>query len=148
YRYGADYEGRSIHSLYLEIAADNGWVGLSLYLSVCFSAWLSLRRARRMLKGRQDREARKAYAVCCGVEGSLVVFWVGAAFLSLEVFELPYVLYLLCAQLPLVAGVAPESEAAPPETSEEEMASHEEGPDEESPDACAEECPAAVGWDG
>jgi probable O-glycosylation ligase (exosortase A-associated) len=148
YQYGADYEGRSIHSLYLEIAADNGWVGLGLYLSMCFSAWLSLRRARRLLRERQDPEGQKAYAVCCGVEGSLVVFFVGATFLSLEVFELPYVLFLICAQLPLVAGVAPEPEAAPPETSEEEMSSHDEGPDGDSPDNHAEECPAAVGWDG
>jgi hypothetical protein len=43
-----------------------------------------------------------AYAIACGVEGSIAVFFVGSLFLSLEVFELPYVLLLLGTQLPLV----------------------------------------------
>ena len=34
YQYGADMEGRTIHSQYLQIAADNGFVGLGLYLAV------------------------------------------------------------------------------------------------------------------
>ncbi|MFI4983399.1 MAG: O-antigen ligase family protein, partial [Nevskiales bacterium] len=45
--YGADAEGRTIHSQYLQIAADNGFVGLGLYLGVLATAWSSLRRVRR-----------------------------------------------------------------------------------------------------
>jgi probable O-glycosylation ligase (exosortase A-associated) len=105
HQYGADMEGRTIHSQYFQIAADNGWVGLGVYLAALFSVWLSVRRARRMLKNRQDEEARRAYAVACGVEGAMAVFCFGAAFLSLEAFELPYLLLFLGAQVPGVRGV-------------------------------------------
>jgi probable O-glycosylation ligase (exosortase A-associated) len=110
YQNGADFEGRTIHSQYFQIAADNGWLGLSVYLMVQLSVWLSIRRAMRMLKGREDEEARRAYAVAGGVEGAMVVFWFGAVFLSLEAFELPYLLLFLGAQLPLVRGVCVASE--------------------------------------
>jgi O-antigen ligase len=117
HQYGADFEGRTIHSQYLQIAADNGWVGLGLYLLMLFVCWRSLRSAQRLTAGREDREGRRAYAAACGVEGALAVFCFGAIFLSLEVVELPYLMLLLAAQLPRVQGVAPqeESEGAPHE---------------------------------
>jgi probable O-glycosylation ligase (exosortase A-associated) len=110
HQYGADMEGRTIHSQYLQIAADNGWVGLALYLLMFFVCWRSLRRAHRLAWGRTDLEGRRAYAMACGVEGALAVFAFGASFLSLEVFELPYLLLFLAAQLPKVQGVAPPPE--------------------------------------
>jgi probable O-glycosylation ligase (exosortase A-associated) len=101
-QYGADMEGRTIHSQYLQTAADSGLVALALYLAALVAFWLSTRRARLAAKGRTDPEGRQAYAAACGVEGAMVVFCVGAAFLSLENFELPYLMILLGAQLPLV----------------------------------------------
>jgi hypothetical protein len=82
--------------------ADNGFPGLFLYLLAVASIFISLRRVRRWAKPRGDPDSMIAYAVACGVEGSIAVFFVGSLFLSLEVFELPYVLLLLGAQLPLV----------------------------------------------
>jgi probable O-glycosylation ligase (exosortase A-associated) len=99
YQYGADVAGRTIHSQYLQIAADNGFVGLGLYLGVFGLTWWGLRQARKRAAPGTDQESQQAYAVCCGVEGSLLVFCVGGAFLSLEVFELPYLLFLLGAQV-------------------------------------------------
>jgi probable O-glycosylation ligase (exosortase A-associated) len=110
HQYGADMEGRTIHSQYFQIAADNGWVGLALYALMFFVCWRSLRRAQRLTRSRTDPEGRRAYAVACGVEGALAVFCFGATFLSLEVFELPYLLLFLAAQLPTVQGVAPPPE--------------------------------------
>jgi len=43
-----------------------------------------------------------AHSMLNGIECSLLVFWIGAAFLSLEVFELPYLLLLLAAQTSLL----------------------------------------------
>jgi probable O-glycosylation ligase (exosortase A-associated) len=100
--YGADREGRVIHSQLLQLMADNGFPGLFLYLLVLISVFVSLRRARRWAKSRGDPDAITAYAIACGIEGSIAVFFVGSLFLSLEVFELPYVLLLLGTQLPLV----------------------------------------------
>jgi probable O-glycosylation ligase (exosortase A-associated) len=113
YRYGADMEGRTIHSQYLQLAADTGWVGLGLYLLMVSTAWLNLRRARRLLAGRDDEESRRARAVASGAEGALLVFCVGGTFLSLEVFELPYLIILMLAQLPRVKGVTNTAERPP-----------------------------------
>jgi probable O-glycosylation ligase (exosortase A-associated) len=99
YNYGADRFGRTIHSQYLQIAADNGFIGLGLYLAALGSTWWGLRCARRRAEGGTDHESRLVYTICCGVEGGMVVFCVGGLFLSLEVFELPYLLLLLGAQV-------------------------------------------------
>jgi probable O-glycosylation ligase (exosortase A-associated) len=100
--YGADMEGRTIHSQFLQVLADNGFPGFFLYAALVGSVVLSLRRVRRWARHREDEEAKLAYTISCGIEGALAVFCVGSLFLSLEVFELPYVLLLLGAQLPQV----------------------------------------------
>jgi probable O-glycosylation ligase (exosortase A-associated) len=104
YQYGADREGRTIHSQYLQVAADNGLVGLGLYLLVLAAAWRGLDRGRRAARGRTDPEGRRILAAANGVECALVTYLFGAAFLSLEVVELPYLLLLLAAQLEVVGG--------------------------------------------
>lgn len=110
--YGADIEGRAIHSQYLQIAADNGFVGLFLYVGALFLVWRSVSRARRSCRRIEDDMMRESYAVACGVEGAMVVFCIGACFLSLEVFELPYLLLLLGAQLGIVIAPAPANTQA------------------------------------
>jgi probable O-glycosylation ligase (exosortase A-associated) len=109
--YGADYEGRTIHSTYLQIAADNGFVGLGFFLLMLVSGWLGASRARRAVRGRDDEEARRVNAIASGIQCSLCVFAVGSAFLSLEVFELPYLLVFLGVQLPVLAGAAERRDA-------------------------------------
>jgi probable O-glycosylation ligase (exosortase A-associated) len=121
HEFGADKEGRTIHSQYLQIAADCGWVGMALYVGMYLALWLNLRRTFRLVRGRKDEEARRAYAIGAGVEGAAVVFCFGSIFLSLEVFELPYLLLLLSAQLPFVQGVVSVTEA-PPESGEQQTA--------------------------
>jgi probable O-glycosylation ligase (exosortase A-associated) len=108
YQYGAEFEGQTIHSQYLQVAADNGLVGLALYLVVLWTAWRALRRCHREQAGRDDPESQMVMATASGIEGSLVTYMVGSVFLSLEVFELPYLLLFLAAQLPIVlAGTSP-----------------------------------------
>jgi probable O-glycosylation ligase (exosortase A-associated) len=99
YQYGADMLGRTIHSQYLQIAADNGLTGLALYLTALGSVWWGLRQARLRAARGVDAESKQVYSVCCGVEAAMLVFCVGGAFLSLEVFELPYLLLFLGAQV-------------------------------------------------
>lgn len=98
YAYGADMEGRTIHSQYLQTLADSGYPALALYLLALGSTWFSMRKARRALKGRDGTDAALARSMLNGVEGSMAVFCVGAIFLSLEVFELPYILALIGVQ--------------------------------------------------
>jgi probable O-glycosylation ligase (exosortase A-associated) len=113
YEYGADMYGRTIHSQYLQTAADSGLVALALYLIALFITWRTVCRVMAETKYRTDREGRRAYAIAAGVEGSMVVFCCGAAFLSLENFETPYIMLLLGAQLPLALRPAPEEVAEP-----------------------------------
>jgi probable O-glycosylation ligase (exosortase A-associated) len=101
YDYGADIPGRTIHSLYLQIAADSGLVALALYLTALFLVWRSVCRVMRETKYRNDTDGRRAHAIAAGIEGSMLVFCFGAAFLSLETVETPYIMMLLGAQLPL-----------------------------------------------
>jgi probable O-glycosylation ligase (exosortase A-associated) len=99
YQYGADMEGRTIHNQYLQIAADTGLVGLSLYLTALLGVWWSLRKVRRASQSRHNPETQRTFALAAGLESALAVFCVGGVFLSLEVFELPFLLLLLGAQL-------------------------------------------------
>jgi probable O-glycosylation ligase (exosortase A-associated) len=107
YQFGADMEGRTIHSQYLQTAADLGYVGLALYLGIVFAGWRSAALARRTLRKRTDDEAKRLLSVANGVQCSLAVFLVGAFFLSLEVFELPYFLLMLAVVLRRLAEASP-----------------------------------------
>ncbi len=112
YQYGADMQGRVIHSQYLQVLADSGVPALALYLGTLGTAWLTLRRVRRRLRSRDDEQSNLARSIAAGLEGSLVVFCVGASFLSLEVFELPYLMILLAAQLGVLVEPEPAEAAA------------------------------------
>ncbi|CAN5894938.1 hypothetical protein BH23PLA1_BH23PLA1_37460 [soil metagenome] len=98
YEYGADMQNRTIHNNYLQIAADTGFPGIGLYLAMLGAVWLDTRRVRRCCRSREDLESRRLYGIAYGVEGSMAVFCIGAVFLSLENFELPFLLLFLGAQ--------------------------------------------------
>jgi probable O-glycosylation ligase (exosortase A-associated) len=99
FAYGADMEGRVIHSQYLQTAADSGWPALALYLALLGSTCLGGWQVHRFLRGRTDPESLQVRAMLSGVICALMVFCFGAIFLSLEHFELPYILILIAAQL-------------------------------------------------
>lgn len=101
YKYGADMEGRTIHSQYLQMAADSGIPALGLYLTTLFITWRGIRDIQRHCRYSKSNDHQMAYNLACGIEAALVVFCIGASFLSLEVFELPYLLILLALTLSL-----------------------------------------------
>jgi len=88
-------------------------VGLGLYLGILASVWGGLRRVRREAARYSGPGALQATAMVSGIECSLAVFVVGSVFLSLEVFELPYFLMLLSAQLVLLTCPEPKTHALP-----------------------------------
>jgi probable O-glycosylation ligase (exosortase A-associated) len=114
FAYGADMQGRVIHSQYVQIAADNGFIGLGWYLCLLGSAWMGLRRVRLATKGEETAEARRVRALAAGLECSLAVFCTGAIFLSLEVFELPYLFIMLAIQFPLALQLDGTTEVSSP----------------------------------
>jgi O-antigen ligase len=111
-QYGADMENRAIHSQYLQVAADTGFVGMSLYLLLLFTVWQDVKRVRRWAKTQTGEDARRVYAMAAGVEASMAVFCAGAVFLSLEVFELPYLLLMIGAKLGILCGHAAPATAS------------------------------------
>jgi probable O-glycosylation ligase (exosortase A-associated) len=113
-QYGGDRSGRVIHSQYIQIAADMGWVGLAWYLAILASAFLSLRRVRRTTRKDLSADGRRVHGLACALECSMAVFCVGAFFLSLEVFELPYLLMMLSMQLPRALEAAPVAQMSQP----------------------------------
>jgi O-antigen ligase len=113
YDYGADMPGRSIHSQYLQTAADSGWVALALYVALLGSVFLGLRQVRRALRPYHDPETNRVRALASGVECALVLFCFGAVFLSLEHFEMPYILMLLAVQLHAITRAVQAKLAAP-----------------------------------
>lgn len=96
---GADMENRTIHSQYLQLAADSGWPALGLYLLTVAATFYTIWRARIRLWKRTDPESVRAVAILGGVECAIISFLVGALALSLEVFEVAYLLLLLGAQV-------------------------------------------------
>lgn len=106
FEYGADMAGRTIHSQYLQIAADSGLTGAGLYILALAMTWRSLARCRRLLVNAKIHHKEVAWAIMIAdcVEASMAVFCFGALFLSLEVFELPYLMLLLGSQLEVVAA--------------------------------------------
>jgi probable O-glycosylation ligase (exosortase A-associated) len=111
HEYDPEAKGRTIHSQYLQILADTGFVGLGLYLTALFLVWRSVLRVQRATRERTRIEDRRAYAVAAGVECAMAVMCVGAIFLSLEVFELPYLLLLLGSQSALLMRKSEEPPA-------------------------------------
>jgi probable O-glycosylation ligase (exosortase A-associated) len=97
--YGADEEGRTIHSQYLQIAADSGWPAFTLYVALVLSFLIGLWQTRRSLRKFNDPYTDKVRSLASGLECTLVLFCVGATFLSLEHFEMPYIVMLLAVQL-------------------------------------------------
>jgi probable O-glycosylation ligase (exosortase A-associated) len=101
-QYGGSSDFRAIHSQYLQIAADSGLPALALYLWLFLGAWRALRRTQRHCREWTSDDAKCAYNLASGLESGVAIFCVGSIFLSLEVFELPYLLILLAVKLGLV----------------------------------------------
>lgn len=106
HEYGADMEGRTIHSNYLQIAADTGWCGLVIYLALFGTAILSIWQARLRLWWYDDPESRRTVAMLGGIECAIWIFAVGSSALSMEVFELPYIMLFLGSQVWAIANAS------------------------------------------
>jgi probable O-glycosylation ligase (exosortase A-associated) len=96
---GGDMENRTIHSQYLQLAADSGWPALGLYVAMVVATFYAIWRARLRLWPRTDPESVRAVAMLGGLECAIISFLVGALALSLEVFEIAYLFLLLGAQV-------------------------------------------------
>jgi probable O-glycosylation ligase (exosortase A-associated) len=112
FAYGADMEGRTIHSQWIQTAADSGMTALVLYIMMFLAMLYGASQVRKIYRGDTSEEARSMLMIVNGCEGALLLFCVGATFLSLENFELPYILLLFVAQAWMLASARREQRAA------------------------------------
>lgn len=129
--YGADFHGRTIHNQYLQIAADSGIPAVLVYIGMVGLAIVTAGRCRRRCldylsknESQEPDEPRishivQAEKICLAVQASLVIFAVDSMFLSLEMFELPWILLVMAGVLPKVLDEAlSESHEAKPDAQE------------------------------
>ncbi len=110
--YGADKVGRTIHSQYIQIAADSGVIAMLTYIAILGTAFYSLRKSRKHCmeyvnnfkpRGPDDEPDNltlQTIMLSRGCEASLLIFAFGAIFLSVEVVELPWLLMVLASVMP------------------------------------------------
>jgi len=97
--YGHDNPYQTIHSQYLQVAADTGFVGLALYLSMVGLAVAATTRSRSICEVFPTEIGIETKSMLSGLECSLITFLVGAVFLSLETFEVTYIVLVMIARL-------------------------------------------------
>ena len=102
-RYGADREGRTIHNLYIQIAADSGFPAAILYISLLAMSLAWLWQSARLTRDETGDEMRWHYHLSLACAWSLVIFGVGSLFLSTEIFECSYLQMLIAAAAPGLA---------------------------------------------
>jgi probable O-glycosylation ligase (exosortase A-associated) len=90
--YGSQYlvAGQDAHSIYFEVLAEHGFVGLSLYLAILASTLWSLRRVRRRWRGDSQYGHLSRYAEM--TQTAVYPFLLGGAFLSAAYFDLYFLL--------------------------------------------------------
>jgi probable O-glycosylation ligase (exosortase A-associated) len=91
-RYDPEYGPRSgdAHSIFFQVLAEHGFVGLGLYCLLILSSLLTLRRVRRLTRNREDFLWANNYAQM--VQASIVAYLANGAFLSMSYFDLFYAL--------------------------------------------------------
>jgi probable O-glycosylation ligase (exosortase A-associated) len=83
------------HSIYFEILAEQGWVGLALFLTLL---WLTWRHASRIIKDTRHREDLEwANNLARMIQVSFVGYMSGGAFLGLGYWDLPFYLMAIIA---------------------------------------------------
>jgi probable O-glycosylation ligase (exosortase A-associated) len=76
---------RASHSIYFMVLGEHGFVGLFLYLIVCFAAWRKLARTLKLVKGRP--ELLWAHDLAAAFQVSMVGFLVGGAALPMAYYD-------------------------------------------------------------
>ncbi|MCC6681221.1 MAG: O-antigen ligase family protein [Phycisphaeraceae bacterium] len=138
HNYGADRSGRTIHNQYLQIAADSGIPAALAYLALLGWSIVRLGAARKAAlhvaaecqstpndddpdsdsSAVAARQLTEAQYLCLAVQSSLIIFAFDGIFLSLETFELPWLMLVVAGVLP---GVIDRRIAALRQPQQEEL---------------------------
>jgi putative inorganic carbon (HCO3(-)) transporter len=100
------------HSIYFQVLAEHGFVGLALFVGIFAVAWRTAGKVRKLVK--QVPELSWLGDLTGMLQVSLLGYAVGGAFLSLPYFDLPYhlVVMVVIARLLVEQRIASQSAAA------------------------------------
>jgi probable O-glycosylation ligase (exosortase A-associated) len=76
------------HSIYFNVLADHGWLGLVMFLSILAMTWINLGSVSK--KARAEPALKDFNILARMMKVSLVAYLSGGAFLSLSYFDLPW----------------------------------------------------------
>lgn len=82
------YDFHDAHSIYFELLAEQGYIGLLLFLILLILSYKTCADIKSSIAGMEDMRWAKTLASM--VQVSLVAYVVGGAFLGLAYFDLPY----------------------------------------------------------
>ncbi|QDU33969.1 O-Antigen ligase [Poriferisphaera corsica] len=111
--YGADRAGRTIHNQYLQIAADSGIPAMIVFIMMIVMSLHNLGMTRnrciRHIKYDLSSDSSKnkldhIEKICLATQGSLIIFAIDSMFLSLELFELPWLLFILAGVIGIITS--------------------------------------------
>lgn len=88
---------RSLHSIYFEVLADHGFVGLGIFLALLFATWKAFAKVRRLT--RENPELGWANNLASMGQASLVGYMAAGAFQNLAYFDHIYTVIALSAIL-------------------------------------------------
>jgi probable O-glycosylation ligase (exosortase A-associated) len=78
------------HSIYFQVMAEHGFVGLALFLMIALTAWRLASALKKMTKDKQDLQW--IYDLSSMIQVSFIGYWIAGAFLGLADFDLYYCL--------------------------------------------------------
>jgi O-antigen ligase len=84
--YSPGHAPHAAHSIYFEVLGDHGFVGLAMYLIIIAAAFLKCSRIMSLTKNEPERQW--AYDLGIAIQGSLFVFCIAGAALSLAYYDL------------------------------------------------------------
>ena len=100
------------HSIWFQMLAEHGFVGLAIYLLLWICAWRAGTRIIASCRGRADLQWASDLAAM--IQAALVGFWVGGSFLGLAYWDYPFYLVVILVLTNIV--VSRQLAAALPET--------------------------------
>jgi probable O-glycosylation ligase (exosortase A-associated) len=93
YRYGTavkELSSTDAHSIYFEVMAEHGFIGLGMFLLLAWFTWNTGNRIRRLAK--DNEETKWAIDLASMVQVSMIGYAAAGAFLGLAYFDLYYTL--------------------------------------------------------
>jgi putative inorganic carbon (HCO3(-)) transporter len=107
YRPGA--ESRASHSIYFMVLGEHGFIGLILYLAICFLAWRNLSKVMTLTRGKPEQLWARDMAAALQV--GMIGFLVGGAALPMAYYDgfLTLIAMTLPLRMLIEAKLAPDA---------------------------------------